>query len=114
MVEGLFCQLALVLHRMGEVSFDHLFMDGAKLEANANKYSFVWKSSVNKYQKKRDTKEASFLKQIRQTYGESVKSIEEVERSLRKRLAAAALNLYMVRQAQNAAAAGCRAGRGTA
>ena len=63
-VEGLFCQLAQVLYRMGEVSFDHLFVDGTKLEANANKYSFVWKKSISKYQIKRDAKEVVFLQQL--------------------------------------------------
>jgi len=75
-VEGLFCQLALALHRMGEVSFEHLFVDGTKLEANANKYSFVWQKSVSKCQIKRDAKEAVFLQQINKTYSMSTKDIE--------------------------------------
>lgn len=75
-VEGLFCQLALVLHRMGEVSFEYLFVDGTKLEANANKYSFVWQKSVSKYQTKRDAKESAFLHQINKTYSMSIKDID--------------------------------------
>ena len=76
-VEGLFCQLAQVLHQMGEVSFDHLFVDGTKLEANANKYSFVWKGSVNKRQAKRDATEADFLHNLRDIYGIDLRDIEE-------------------------------------
>lgn len=76
-VEELFCQLAQVLHQMGEVSFDHLFVDGTKLEANANKYSFVWKGSVNKSQAKRDAKEAAFMQNLRGIYGIDLEDIEE-------------------------------------
>lgn len=75
-IEGLFNQLVLALHRMGEVSFDHLFVDGTKIEANANKYSFVWKKGVNKLQVKRDAKEDAFLQQVDTEYGVSFKAIE--------------------------------------
>lgn len=76
-VEGMFYQLALVLHRMGEVSFDHLFVDGTKLEANANKYSFIWKGSVSKHQARRDAKEAIYLQQINIDYSTRFETIEE-------------------------------------
>ena len=33
-----------------EIRYEHLFVDGTKIEANANKYSFVWKKSVTKYE----------------------------------------------------------------
>ena len=46
--EALFVQLVKKLHEIGEIKFDHLFVDGTKIEANANKYSFVWKKSTNK------------------------------------------------------------------
>ncbi len=76
-IEGLFYQLVLALHRIGEVSFDYLFVDGTKIEANANKYSFVWKGSVGKHQAKRDAKEAVFLNRIKERYGTSFRTIEE-------------------------------------
>lgn len=75
-LEGLFNQLALVLHKMGEVSFDYLFVDGTKIEANANKYSFVWKGSVSKHQAIRDAQETGFLQQINTTYGTDMQGIE--------------------------------------
>ena len=31
---------------MGEIKFKNLFVDGTKIEAYANKYTFVWKSVV--------------------------------------------------------------------
>ena len=33
---------------MGEVKCQNLFVDGTKMEANANKYTFVWKKAVEK------------------------------------------------------------------
>ena len=48
--EEIFHQLVTMLHEMGEIKYEHLFVDGTKIEANANKYSFVWKKSTNKYE----------------------------------------------------------------
>ena len=48
--EELFFQLAEKLADYGEIKFEHLFVDGTKIEANANKYSFVWKKSTTKYE----------------------------------------------------------------
>jgi len=48
--EALFYELVKNLAGMGEVCFEHLFVDGTKIEANANKYSFVWKKSTTKYE----------------------------------------------------------------
>ena len=38
------------LSAIGEIKLEHLFVDGTKIEANANKYSFVWKKSTTKYE----------------------------------------------------------------
>ena len=48
--EELFYQLVKKLRVMDEIKYEHLFVDGTKIEANANKYSFVWKKSVTKYE----------------------------------------------------------------
>ena len=40
--EDLFCQLVEKLAEMGEIDFEELFVDGTKIEANANRYTFVW------------------------------------------------------------------------
>jgi len=31
---------------------ENVFIDGTKIEANANKYTFVWKKAVNKFYEK--------------------------------------------------------------
>lgn len=47
-VEDLLEQFVLLLSEYGEISFENLFVDGTKIEACANKYSFVWKKAVDK------------------------------------------------------------------
>ena len=67
--EELFSQLVQRLYEMGEIAFAHLFVDGTKIEANANKYSFVWKKSTNKYEARLDAKLEELLPGLSNKYG---------------------------------------------
>lgn len=67
--EDLFYQLVEYLYEIGEIQFETLFVDGTKIEANANKYSFVWKKSTNKYQARLQKKIKSFIEHINREYG---------------------------------------------
>lgn len=51
-VEDLFYQQVKYLHDLGDIQYENLFVDGTKIEANANRYTFVWKKSVNKNETK--------------------------------------------------------------
>lgn len=53
-VEDLLNQMVQLLVAHGEISFEEsaVFIDGTKIEANANRYSFVWKTAITKNQKK--------------------------------------------------------------
>lgn len=44
--EDVFAESVLMLKEMGLVSLNDYFLDGTKLEANANRYSFTWKRAV--------------------------------------------------------------------
>ena len=66
--EDLFYQMVLCLHDMGEIGFEHLFADGTKMEANANRYSFVWEKSVSKHQKKLLQRVAAFQVEMARTF----------------------------------------------
>ena len=46
-LDDLHYQFILRLHKEGLISLDTLFLDGTKLEANANRYTFVWRGSIN-------------------------------------------------------------------
>jgi len=66
--EDLFYQLVRKLLYIGEIELAHLFVDGTKLEANANKYSFVWKKSTTKYQARLAAKIAKFYEELNARY----------------------------------------------
>lgn len=48
--EDLFYTLVKLSGDKAEICYEHLFVDGTKTEANDNKYSFVWKKSMTKYE----------------------------------------------------------------
>ena len=48
-IEGLFYQLVRRLEELGETEHDEVFIDGTKLESKANRYTFVWRKTTEKY-----------------------------------------------------------------
>ena len=68
-IEDLFYQLVERLSVLGEVRFRNMFVDGTKVEAYANRYTFVWKKAVEKNLKKLEAKIAVQLPVIAQRYG---------------------------------------------
>lgn len=67
-VEDLFYQMVQHLHHIGEVQFENLFIDGTKIEANANRYTFVWKKAVNKNEAKMFEKIQTYVEKINLHY----------------------------------------------
>lgn len=63
-VDDLFYQLVKKLEELGEIEFKNIFIDGTKLEANANKYSFVWKKATNKFEAKLLEKVKNFIEEV--------------------------------------------------
>jgi transposase len=63
-IEELFTQLVEELLDWGLVDFEQYFVDGTKMEANANKYSFVWKKSTEKYKAKLQEKVKALLDEV--------------------------------------------------
>lgn len=49
LIRNLFIDINLRLKMEELVTLDCLFIDGTKIEANANKYSFVWKKATDKF-----------------------------------------------------------------
>ena len=68
-IEELFYQLAEKLAQLGEISYKNIFVDGTKIEANANRYSFVWAKAVEKNLKKINIKIKEELFSINAKYG---------------------------------------------
>ena len=66
--EGLLYQLVRLLEVRGEISYAHVFVDGTKIEANANRYSFVWSKSVVKNEARLDRKVELLFKEFTLRY----------------------------------------------
>jgi len=47
-LESLFYQLVKKLKDINEIEYENIFIDGTKIEANANRYTFVWRKAINK------------------------------------------------------------------
>ena len=45
-MEDVFIKLLVVLEKKGYINTEEYFVDGTKIEANANKYTVVWKKAV--------------------------------------------------------------------
>ena len=68
-IEDLFFQFIEKLHELGEIQFRNIFIDGTKIEANANRYTFVWAKSVEKNLQKLNAKINSELPELCRKYG---------------------------------------------
>lgn len=67
-IEDLFNQLVVRLSEIEEIKYENIFIDGTKIEANANKYSFVWKKAVNKNEVKLQEKVKQLIEKINAEY----------------------------------------------
>ncbi len=78
-VEGLFNQVVHLLKDYGELSCENLFVDGTKIEANANKYTFVWKKTILKNQTKLQDRMHKELPALLAKYGFKMYLAEEIK-----------------------------------
>jgi transposase len=89
-VEDLFSQFVRLLADAGELSLCSVFIDGTKLEANANRYSFVWKKSTEKNEAKMQEKMKVELPELAAEFGLRFHVGEKIKakdlKKLRKRL----------------------------
>jgi transposase len=63
-IDEVFQLLMVYMAAKGLVNIEEYYLDGTKIEANANRYSFVWKKSVDKNQKKLREKVKGLLEEI--------------------------------------------------
>lgn len=67
-IDGVFTQVVELLHQEGLVTLNVQYIDGTKVESSANKYTFVWRKSVEKYDSKLKQKTDALLKQIEERH----------------------------------------------
>ena len=65
----LLSEVTKFLYKIGEISGNSIFIDGTKIEACANKYTFVWKKAVTKNLSKLLIKIADLVKECEELYG---------------------------------------------
>ena len=63
-IEDVFFEVVKLLIEKKYIKLQNYFLDGTKIEANANKYSFVWNKSVRNYDRKLDEKIKKHLREI--------------------------------------------------
>ena len=91
-VEDLLQQMVQLLVAHGEISFEEsaVFIDGTKIEANAGRYTFVWKSRVTKGQEKLGNKIVTELPLLLEKAGVGVTMPKQITvqqlKKLRKKL----------------------------
>ena len=65
MLDDVFEQLLLQLIDAKLIDLQHIFVDGTKIEANANKYSFVWKKAMNNFDERLNEKAKALVAEVR-------------------------------------------------
>lgn len=85
-IEEIFRDINKEIFRTQNVDLTHLYIDGTKLEANANKYSWVWKKSTEKSRYRLFAKITALLNQINEELTWSALRIETKEEYVPKYL----------------------------
>ena len=88
--EKILTEVTNFLYKIGEISGESIFIDGTKIEACANKYTFVWKKAITKNMAKLLTKIADLVKECEEFYGIKLIYKDKVQmkhvKKLRKKL----------------------------
>ena len=63
-INNIFTQVVLLLAERGFITLDVEYIDGTKIESKANKYTFVWRKTVEKNRRKLQDKIRVLLQQI--------------------------------------------------
>ena len=66
--DSVFTQVVQLLHEEGFVSLKVQYIDGTKIESAANKYTFVWRGSVEKHDSKLKARTEALLNQIERNH----------------------------------------------
>ena len=97
-VKRILAEMSNLLYELGEISGETIFIDGTKIEACANKYTFVWKKAITKNQAKLLIKIADLIAECEQLYGIRIVHGDIVKMKHVKRLRK---RLYALKQEEN-------------
>ncbi len=78
-LQELFTEVVKILVELGYVSLDVQYIDGTKIEAKSNRYTFAWRGSVEKYKEKLEVKINSVLSDIESSIKSDSKEVNKEE-----------------------------------
>lgn len=76
-IDNIFTQVVILLNQSNVVALEEVFTDGTKIESFANRYTFVWKGSVEKSKEKLENKIKVVLKDIENEIAQEGQAQEE-------------------------------------
>ena len=74
----LFSQFVEKLLKLSEISTETIYIDGTKIEAYANKYSFVWKKSTLKYKERLEENILQLIDEFNKYFNKELDSIFDI------------------------------------
>ena len=78
-INQVFTQLVIILAEKGFITLDVEYIDGTKIESKANKYTFVWRKSIEKNRAKLISKIKTLLQQIDESIAQENAEQENVQ-----------------------------------
>jgi transposase len=76
-INNIFSKVVIMLVELGYVSLDVQYIDGTKIEAASNRYTFVWRKSVEKNKLKLESKIRNIIKQVEKGIQEDNRTADE-------------------------------------
>ena len=74
----MFCQFVEKLLKLSEITTETIYIDGTKIEAYANKYSFVWKKSTLKYKERLEENILQLIEEFNKYFNKELDSIFDI------------------------------------
>ncbi|WP_339120072.1 transposase [Fusobacterium nucleatum] len=74
----LFCQFVEKLLKLSEITTETIYIDATKIEAYANKYSFVWKKSTLKYKERLEENILQLIDEFNKYFNKELDSIFDI------------------------------------
>ena len=78
LLPNLFEQFLKIIFEMENISTDTIYIDGTKIEAYSNRYSFVWRGSVEKYSSRLDKKIELLIENFNNDFNKNYESCLEI------------------------------------
>ena len=74
----MFEQFFKIIFKLENISTDTIYIDGTKIEAYANKYTFVWRGSIEKYSLRLDEKIETLISDFNNDFNANYESFLEI------------------------------------